>query len=62
MDDRQGVADWRKSSFSNGGGTACVEIGTTASEVAVRDTTLNGTGPVVKVSREAWENFTAALR
>lgn len=57
MDTRQGVMDWRKASYSNGGGTACVEVGTSASAVRVRDTKNNGTGPVLKLTPSAWRAF-----
>ena len=34
---------WRKSSYSNGGANACVEVGTSIDRVAVRDTTDHDT-------------------
>jgi hypothetical protein len=62
MDNRQGVTDWRKASYSNGGGTACVEVGTQSGLVAVRDTKTNGHGLVLTVTPKAWKRFTAHLR
>jgi hypothetical protein len=50
---------WRKSSYSNGGGNACVEVGR-SDLVAVRDTT-NRDGGTLAFSIEAWGQFTASL-
>ena len=51
---------WRKSSYSNGGESACVEVASTNS-VLVRDTT-NRDGGTLTFSAGAWERFTASLR
>jgi Domain of unknown function (DUF397) len=59
MEDKD-IAQWRKSTYSNGGGNACVEVAS-AGGVAVRDTT-NRDGGTMKFSAEAWERFTASLR
>jgi hypothetical protein len=60
------VGTWRKSSYSSNGGAACVEVGATpqrmASVVLIRDTTQDGTGPVLRVSAETWRAFTTAVR
>jgi hypothetical protein len=53
---------WRKSSYSNGGGSNCVEAGHSGSVVLVRDTKDNGTGPVLHVTPTDWERFTARVR
>jgi hypothetical protein len=55
---------WRKSSYSNGGGDNCVEVGAwhAADAVLVRDTKNNGEGPVLRVPAETWRTFTTAIR
>jgi hypothetical protein len=59
---------WRKSSYSDNGGTACVEVGaipwrkSTYSDVLIRDTTDNGAGPVLRVTSAGWSRFTARVR
>jgi hypothetical protein len=52
---------WRKASFS-GNGANCVEAGRVPGAVLIRDTKDNGQGPVLRVSSEAWEKFTASLK
>jgi hypothetical protein len=54
--------NWRKSSYSNGGASNCVEAGHVPGAVLVRDTTQRGTGPVLHVSAETWRRFVAACR
>ena len=52
--------DWRKASYSNGSG-ACVEVGRTAGNVAVRDT-KDRDGIVLAVPAGAWQRFTATIK
>ncbi len=54
--------NWRKSTHSGGSGGECIETGTRAGLVLVRDTKDNGEGPVLRVSAETWRTFTAAVR
>jgi hypothetical protein len=54
------VATWRTSSYSSPNGDACVEVADTTRLVLVRDTT-DCSGPVLRVSAEAWQIFTATL-
>jgi hypothetical protein len=54
------MMQWRKSSYSNGGSNACVEVAST-NGVLVRDTT-NRAGGTLTFSTEAWERFAASLR
>jgi len=56
--------DWRKSSYSQANGGACVETASSGGVVVVRDTTQSGDPRRVtlSVSAQAWERFTAALR
>jgi hypothetical protein len=53
---------WRKSSYSDNGGSGCVETGQVPGAVLIRDTTQHGRGPVLRVSAETWRTFTAAVR
>jgi hypothetical protein len=52
---------WRKSSYSNGGANACVEVGTSIDRVAVRDTT-DREGATLSVPAAAWTAFLGTLR
>lgn len=54
------MMQWRKSSYSNGGANACVEVACTDG-VLVRDTT-DRDGGALTFSAEVWERFTASLR
>jgi len=54
--------NWRKSSYSGGSGGDCVETGTAAGMVLIRDTKNTGESPILRVSAETWRAFTAALR
>lgn len=60
--DTQGVTEWRKATYSNGGGTGCVEVGRTSGQIAIRDTKNHGTGPVLTVPASIWTAFTATLK
>jgi hypothetical protein len=57
-----GAIPWRKSTHSGNGGAQCVEAGHVLGAVLVRDTTQHGAGPVLRVSAETWQRFTATLR
>jgi hypothetical protein len=52
---------WRKSSYSGGNGGSCVEVGTAAPAVLVRDTT-NRDGGTLSVPAGAWRVFTDWLK
>jgi Domain of unknown function (DUF397) len=54
-------ANWRKASYSNGQ-ASCVEAGTVPGVVLIRDTILNGRGPVLRVTPADWERFTATIK
>jgi hypothetical protein len=55
-------AVWRKSSYSNGQGGACVEVARNLPGiVAVRDS-KNPDGPALIVSRDEWASFITGLR
>lgn len=48
--------EWRKSSFSQGGGTNCVEVALAPAAAAVRDS-KNVTGPRLRFPAAAWRAF-----
>ncbi|OLF11486.1 hypothetical protein BLA60_10975 [Actinophytocola xinjiangensis] len=50
------VVNWRKSSRSQGNGSACVEVGQAAKAVLVRDT-KNRTGGQLAFSPDSWSRF-----
>jgi hypothetical protein len=52
---------WRKSSYSDSSGNACVEVAESDTAVLVRDT-ANRDGAVLAVNAVAWRQFTASLR
>ncbi|WP_433266887.1 DUF397 domain-containing protein [Actinosynnema sp. CS-041913] len=51
---------WRKSSYSGGANTDCVEIAQAGQAVAVRDS-KNPTGPVIAFPLGKWQAFLAAI-
>ena len=52
---------WRKSSYSGSSG-GCVEACSGEAVIAVRDTKLAASSPVLVFASEAWEAFTASLK
>ncbi len=54
--------NWRKSTYSGGSGGECLEAGTAAGMVLVRDTKNNGNGPVLRVCAADWKRLTAAIK
>jgi Domain of unknown function (DUF397) len=50
------MSEWRKSSFSQGGGSDCVEVAFAETGVAVRDS-KNATGPTLAVPETTWRRF-----
>ncbi|MCL2586541.1 MAG: DUF397 domain-containing protein [Streptosporangiales bacterium] len=54
-------SEWRKSSYSGGSSNACVECGTGAGTVLVRDT-ANRDGAILTMTAAAWSRFAAAIR
>ena len=55
------MRDWRKSSFSFSNGQ-CVEVGTGAASVGVRDSKDCEAGPVLAFPAGAWAAFTAGVK
>jgi hypothetical protein len=54
------VSGWRVASYTGGQGN-CVEVGTSAATVAVRDT-KDEKGPVLQFERSVWHAFTEQLK
>jgi hypothetical protein len=52
---------WRKSSYSGNGGADCVETGSAAGAVLVRDT-KDRDGAVLSFTAAAWRTFAAELK
>jgi hypothetical protein len=55
------MGDWRKSSYSDGNGGACIETASVDGAILIRDTTDRG-GLTLSVPADAWERFTASLQ
>ncbi|MFI7360898.1 DUF397 domain-containing protein [Streptomyces sp. NPDC050149] len=55
------LAQWRKSSYSNGTGGECVEVAELRNSVGVRDSKERG-GPHISVARGSWSAFVTSLR
>ena len=55
-------SEWRKSSYSGGNSSNCVEVGSARGAAVVRDTKDNGTGPVLSVPAAAWSRFLDGIR
>lgn len=53
---------WRKSSYSTGGGSNCVLVATAHATIGIRDSKQGNHGPVLILSRDAWRGFTDALK
>jgi hypothetical protein len=56
------TSGWRKSSYSNGGGSNCVEAGHVPGSILIRDTKDGGHGPVLRATLADWRRFTATIR
>jgi Domain of unknown function (DUF397) len=54
------VIVWRKSSYSDGNGGACVETSTGDAVILIRDTT-DRDGMTLSIPADAWRRFTASL-
>lgn len=55
------VSNWRVSTYTGGQGN-CVEVGTSATTIAVRDTKDEERGPVLHFDPVAWRIFTQRLK
>jgi hypothetical protein len=61
MEDKDLTSQWRKPSYSNGGGNACVEVASSVPVVLVRDTT-NRDGGMLTFTADAWQMFASRLK
>ena len=57
----QAVSDWRVASYTGGQGN-CVEVGRSATTIAVRDTKNRENGPVLGFDFSTWRAFTQRLK
>ena len=63
MDTTTDSATWRKSTYSGGSGTECVEVGVADhGHVLLRDTKDRGHGPVLRLTPRAFADFTTRIR
>jgi hypothetical protein len=61
MDVDHDGATWRKSTYSNGSGGNCVEVGAAVPAVMVRDT-KDRTRAALTFGPDAWRRFAAKVR
>ncbi len=57
----EAVSGWRVATYTGGEGN-CVEVGRSATAVAVRDTMDRDGGPVLGFPPSAWQAFTEHLK
>ena len=55
------VSGWRVATYTGGQGN-CVEVGRSATAVAVRDTKDREDGPVLRFDPSVWQTFTQRLK
>jgi hypothetical protein len=56
------ASNWHKSSYSNEPQNGCVEVGSAAGLVGVRDTTLAPASPILTFPEATWSAFLTTLR
>jgi hypothetical protein len=57
----EAISDWRVATYTGGQGD-CVEVGTSAAMIAVRDTKNRKDGPVLRFDLPAWRAFIQHLK
>ncbi len=57
----EAVSGWRVATYTGGQGN-CVEVGNSATAIAVRDTKDRDGGPVLRFPPSAWQAFTRQLK
>jgi len=57
----EAISDWRVATYTGGQGD-CVEVGTSAAMIAVRDTKNREDGPVLRFDPSAWRAFIQHLK
>lgn len=55
------LTTWRKSSYSGGNGSNCVEVGGVGRAIVVRDT-KDRTGAALTFAPDAWRRFAATVK
>jgi hypothetical protein len=55
------LTTWRKSTYSGGNGSDCVEVGGSGPAVVVRDT-KNRAGAMLAFGPDAWRRFAATIK
>jgi hypothetical protein len=55
------VSGWRVATYTGGQGN-CVEVGKSATTIAVRDTKSREDGPVLRLSTATWRTFTDRIK
>jgi hypothetical protein len=53
---------WRKASYSGNGGADCLEAGSSAGTIMIRDTKLGDRSPVLRFGTGAWRDLTDQLK
>ena len=61
MEGTDSPVTWRKSTYSGGNGSDCVEVGQTAGRVLVRDT-KDRAGAMLAIGPDAWRRFAASVK
>jgi Domain of unknown function (DUF397) len=61
MNTSSGQSPWRKSSYSSGGQSTCVEVAAYHGTTLVRDTT-DRQGPTLAVGAPTWTRFLSTIR
>jgi hypothetical protein len=57
----EAVTGWRVATYTGGEGN-CIEVGRSATGVAVRDTKDRESGPVLRFDPSVWQAFTKHLK
>jgi Domain of unknown function (DUF397) len=57
----EAVSSWRVATYTGGQGN-CVEVGKSATMIAVRDTKNREDGPVLRFDPHSWRAFTQRLK
>ena len=57
----EAVSGWRVATYTGGQGN-CVEVGRSATTIAVRDTKNRKDGPVLRFDPLSWQAFTQRLK
>jgi hypothetical protein len=61
VDAQLSASTWRKSTFSGGNGSNCVEVGQRAGRVLVGDT-KDRAGAMLAIAPDAWRRFAVSVK